>query len=190
MRKNARKSFMLWSPWFLVAVAILVAWINYIIWLHVRWSVQRSGVRRVVGLPPTVDLSIPFEALVMNLIAFILAVGLIELVLPHFNQLQDVQLRFLSGSWITGDFAGSRFYSRNIYFRVLSGIGFVESQTYNLVEKGSFCIADQATEPVRYWWLSSIQLPWFLLFVLHWLFCTSWVMRNQSGVKTTPSDIR
>jgi len=28
--------------------------------------------------------------------------------------------------------------TRNIYFRVLSGIGFVESQTYNLVEREVF----------------------------------------------------
>ena len=44
----------------------------------------------------------------------------------------------LSFSGLLVDFAGSRFYSRNIYFRVLSGIGFVESQTYNLVEREVF----------------------------------------------------
>ena len=102
------------------AVAILaIAWINYIN-LTVARSMERAkevGVRRVVGaFRQQLIYQFLFEALVMNLIAFILAVGLIELV----------------------DFAGSRFYSRNIYFRVLSGIGFVESQTYNLVEREVF----------------------------------------------------
>ena len=46
------------------------------------------GVRRVVGaFRQQLIYQFLFEALVMNLIAFILAVGLIELVLPHFNQL-------------------------------------------------------------------------------------------------------
>ena len=73
------------------AVAILViAWINYIN-LTVARSMERAkevGVRRVVGaFRQQLIYQFLFEALVMNLIAFILAVGLIELVLPHFNQL-------------------------------------------------------------------------------------------------------
>ena len=39
---------------------------------------------------------------------------------------------------ILGQSTGLIAYSRNIYFRVLSGIGFVESQTYNLVEREVF----------------------------------------------------
>eukprot|EP00975_Prorocentrum_lima_P028605 6010582-Prorocentrum_lima.AAC.1 len=49
---------------------------------------KEVGVRRVVGaFRQQLIYQFLFEALVMNLIAFILAVGLIELVLPHFNQL-------------------------------------------------------------------------------------------------------
>ena len=73
------------------AIAILIiAWINYIN-LTVARSMERAkevGVRRVVGaFRQQLIYQFLFEALVMNLIAFILAVGLIELVLPHFNQL-------------------------------------------------------------------------------------------------------
>lgn len=47
---------------------------------------KEVGVRRVVGaFRQQLIYQFLFEALVMNLIAFILAVGLIELVLPHFN---------------------------------------------------------------------------------------------------------
>lgn len=73
------------------AIAILaIAWINYIN-LTVARSMERArevGVRRVVGafLKQLIHQFL-FEALVMNLIAFILAVGLIELILPYFNQL-------------------------------------------------------------------------------------------------------
>lgn len=73
------------------AIAILViAWINYIN-LTVARSMERAkevGVRRVVGaFPKQLVGQFLFEALVMNLIAFIIAIGLIELLLPAFNQL-------------------------------------------------------------------------------------------------------
>lgn len=73
------------------AIAILaIAWINYIN-LTVARSMERAkevGVRRVVGaFRKQLVAQFLFEALVMNLIAFILAVGLIELLLPYFNQL-------------------------------------------------------------------------------------------------------
>ena len=73
------------------AIAILaIAWINYIN-LTVARSMERArevGVRRVVGaFRKQLIHQFLFEALVMNLIAFILAVGLIELILPYFNQL-------------------------------------------------------------------------------------------------------
>lgn len=73
------------------AIAILaIAWINYIN-LTVARSMERAkevGVRRVVGaFRKQLIHQFLFEALVMNLIAFVLAVGLIELVLPYFNQL-------------------------------------------------------------------------------------------------------
>ena len=49
---------------------------------------REVGVRRVVGaFRKQLIHQFLFEALVMNLIAFILAVGLIELILPYFNQL-------------------------------------------------------------------------------------------------------
>ena len=71
------------------AIAILaIAWINYIN-LTVARSMERAkevGVRRVVGaFRKQLIHQFLFEALVMNLIAFVLAVGLIELVLPYFN---------------------------------------------------------------------------------------------------------
>lgn len=73
------------------AIAILaIAWINYIN-LTVARSMERAkevGVRRVVGaFRKQLIHQFLFEALVMNLIAFVLAVGLIELILPYFNQL-------------------------------------------------------------------------------------------------------
>lgn len=40
-----------------------------------------------------------FEALVMNLIALVLAVGLIELILPYFNQLVSRTVTF--SVWLT-----------------------------------------------------------------------------------------
>ena len=125
------------------AVAILViAWINYIN-LTVARSMERAkevGVRRVVGaFRQQLIYQFLFEALVMNLIAFILAVGLIELVLPHFNQLVGrtvtfsvwfmdywwilLVLVFIAGIFISG------------YYPALA---FVESQTYNLVEREVF----------------------------------------------------
>ena len=68
------------------AVAILViAWINYIN-LTVARSMERAkevGVRRVVGaFPQQLVGQFLFEALVMNLIAFLIAVGLVEMLLP------------------------------------------------------------------------------------------------------------
>ncbi|WP_455592965.1 ABC transporter permease [Bacteroides sp.] len=73
------------------AISILViAWINYIN-LTVARSMERAkevGVRRVVGaFRKQLVSQFLFEALVMNLIALVLAVGLIELILPYFNQL-------------------------------------------------------------------------------------------------------
>ncbi|ADV43016.1 ABC transporter permease [Bacteroides helcogenes] len=73
------------------AIAILgIAWINYIN-LTVARSMERAkevGVRRVVGaFRRQLVFQFLFEAFIMNLIAFILAMGIIEMVLPFFNQL-------------------------------------------------------------------------------------------------------
>lgn len=73
------------------AIAILaIAWINYIN-LTVAHSMERAkevGVRRVIGaFRKQLIFQFLFESLVMNLIALVLAVGLIEVVLPSFNQL-------------------------------------------------------------------------------------------------------
>lgn len=85
------------------AIAILViAWINYIN-LTVARSMERAkevGVRRVVGaFPKQLVGQFLFEALVMNLIAFVIAVGLIELLLPAFNQLVGRTVTF--SVWFT-----------------------------------------------------------------------------------------
>lgn len=88
------------------AVAILaIAWINYIN-LTVARSMERAkevGVRRVVGaFRKQLTSQFLFEALVMNLIAFILAVGLIEIILPYFNQMVGRTVTFsvwLMGYW-------------------------------------------------------------------------------------------
>lgn len=86
------------------AVAILlIAWINYIN-LTVARSMERAkevGVRRVVGAFPTQLVGqFLFEALLMNMIAFVIAVGLIELILPAFNQLVGRTVNF--SVWFTG----------------------------------------------------------------------------------------
>lgn len=86
------------------AVAILViAWINYIN-LTVARSMERAkelAVRRVVGaFRKQLILQSLFEALVMNLIALILAAGLIEVVLPYFNRLVGRSVTF--SVWLTG----------------------------------------------------------------------------------------
>lgn len=85
------------------AIAILlIAWINYIN-LTVARSMERAkevGVRRVVGaFPKQLVGQFLFEALLMNLIAFVIAVGLIELLLPAFNQLVGRTVTF--SVWFT-----------------------------------------------------------------------------------------
>ncbi len=86
------------------AIAILgIAWINYINLTVVR-SMERAkevGVRRVVGaFRKQVIFQFLFEALIMNLAAFILAMGIIEIILPHFNQLVGRTVTF--SVWMTG----------------------------------------------------------------------------------------
>lgn len=80
------------------AIAILaIAWINYIN-LAVARSMERAkevGIRRVIGaFRKQLVTQFLFEALVMNLIAFVLAVGLIEIILPYFNQLVGRSISF------------------------------------------------------------------------------------------------
>lgn len=86
------------------AIAILaIAWINYIN-LTVARSMERAkevGVRRVIGaFRKQLVSQFLFEALVMNLVALVLAVGLIELILPYFNQLVSRTVTF--SVWLTG----------------------------------------------------------------------------------------
>lgn len=107
------------------AIAILIiAWINYIN-LTVARSMERAkevGVRRVVGaFPKQLVGQFLFEAFVMNLIAFIIALGLIELLLPSFNQLGRTYYYFLCMVYgILGGRGSIAFYSRYLYFRLLS----------------------------------------------------------------------
>lgn len=80
------------------AIAILaIAWINYIN-LTVARSMERAkevGVRRVIGaFRKQLIFQFLFESLMMNLIALILAVGLIEVVIPSFNQLVGRTVNF------------------------------------------------------------------------------------------------
>lgn len=86
------------------AMAILgIAWINYINLTVVR-SMERAkevGVRRVVGaFRKQVIFQFLFEAFIMNLAAFILAMGIIEIILPYFNQLVGRMVTF--SVWMTG----------------------------------------------------------------------------------------
>ncbi len=86
------------------AIAILgIAWINYINLTVVR-SMERAkevGVRRVVGaFRKQVIFQFLFEAFIMNLAAFILAMGIIEIILPYFNQLVGRMVTF--SVWMTG----------------------------------------------------------------------------------------
>ena len=86
------------------AVAILIiAWINYIN-LTVARSMERArevGIRRAVGgFPKQLVGQFLFEAFIMNLIAFVIALGLIELLLPAFNQLVGRTITF--SAWFTG----------------------------------------------------------------------------------------
>lgn len=86
------------------AVAILIiAWINYIN-LTVSHSMERAkevGVRRVVGaFRKQLVSQFLFEALLMNLIALILAIGLIELIIPYFNEMVGRTVTF--SVWWTG----------------------------------------------------------------------------------------
>ncbi|WP_455674660.1 ABC transporter permease [Phocaeicola sp.] len=85
------------------AVAILIiAWINYINLTVVR-SMERAkevGVRRVVGaFPKQLVGQFLFEAMLMNVVAFVFAVGLIEVLLPAFNQLVGRTVTF--SVWFT-----------------------------------------------------------------------------------------
>lgn len=85
------------------ALAILIiAWINYIN-LTVARSMERAkevGIRRVVGaFPKQLVGQFLFEALLMNLIAFVIAVGLIEILLPAFNSLVGRTITF--SVWFT-----------------------------------------------------------------------------------------
>lgn len=80
------------------AIAILaIAWINYIN-LTVARSMERAkevGVRRVVGaFRKQLVSQFLIEALLMNLIALVLAIGLIELILPSFNEMVGRMVTF------------------------------------------------------------------------------------------------
>ena len=66
---------------------------------------KEVGVRRVVGaFPKQLVGQFLFEAFVMNLIAFIIALGLIELLLPSFNQLVGRTITF--SVWFTEYWGG------------------------------------------------------------------------------------
>lgn len=80
------------------AIAILcIAWINYVN-LTVARSMERArevGIRRVVGATRKQLVSqFLFESFVVNLIAFIVALGLVEAVFPAFNTIIGKNLSF------------------------------------------------------------------------------------------------
>lgn len=85
------------------ALAILcIAWINYIN-MTVARSMERAreiGVRRASGASRRQIISqFLFESLVTNGIAFILAIGIMEAVMPSFNNLTGLDLSF--SVWLT-----------------------------------------------------------------------------------------
>ena len=147
---------------------------------------KEVGVRRVVGaFRQQLIYQFLFDTLVMNLIAFILAVGLIELVLPHFNQLVGrtvtfsvwfmdywwilLVLVFIAGIFISG------------YYPALA---LLNRKPITLL-KGKFCIASRATEPVG---TGGCPVYSFHDFTLCYIDCFAQLnfMRNQSlGVKTS-----
>ncbi len=96
------------SVHFLIIIAvfiIILAWINYIN-LSTSCSVMRAkevGVRKVLGSHRT-QLVKQFitESLMLNILAFILAITLAEFVSPYFNELtgKPLTLRFLKNFWI------------------------------------------------------------------------------------------
>lgn len=114
------------------ALAILcIAWINYIN-MTVARSMERAreiGVRRASGASRRQIVSqFLFESFVTNGIAFILALGIMEAVMPAFNNLTGRELSF--SVWITTSlgwillfiFAGGVFLSGFYPATVLSGI--------------------------------------------------------------------
>lgn len=93
------------SIWVLIctALAILcIAWINYIN-MTVARSMERAkeiGIRRASGASRRQVISqFLFESLVTNSIAFILAIGLMEALMPSFNNLTGRDLSF--SVWFT-----------------------------------------------------------------------------------------
>lgn len=85
------------------ALAILcIAWINYIN-MTVARSMERAkevGIRRASGASrKQIIVQFLFESLVMNLIALVLAVGIMEAVLPAFHSLTGRALSF--STWVT-----------------------------------------------------------------------------------------
>ena len=122
------------SIWVLIctALAILcIAWINYIN-MTVARSMERAkeiGIRRTSGASRRQVISqFLFESLVTNSIAFILAIGLMEALMPSFNNLTGRDLSF--SVWFTTSlgwyllliFAAGVFLSGFYPATVLSGI--------------------------------------------------------------------
>lgn len=85
------------------ALAILcIAWINYIN-MTVARSMERArevGIRRASGASrKQIIVQFLFESLIMNLLSLVLAIGIMEAVLPSFNSLTGKELSF--SIWIT-----------------------------------------------------------------------------------------
>lgn len=96
---------------------LLIAWINYVN-LTVAQSMERAkevGIRRMAGaFPRQLVGQFLFEALLMNLIALILAAGLVEAVLPAFNNLVGRTVSFRI--WFTG------YWGIGVVFLLAAGI--------------------------------------------------------------------
>lgn len=102
---NTRGDIRLIYLFSLVAFLILlIACINFVNLATAR-SAKRSmevGVRKVLGAQP-INLVFQFigESILMVLLALIIAIGLVEIILPDFNALLETQLAIdFSGNWI------------------------------------------------------------------------------------------
>lgn len=129
------------SIWVLIctALAILcIAWINYIN-MTVARSMERAkeiGIRRASGASRRQVISqFLFESLVTNSIAFILAIGLMEALMPSFNNLTAGSEFFRLVYDFTGVVSVADLCCRCVSVRLLPGDGFVRHQADPDVER-------------------------------------------------------
>ena len=122
----------------------------------------------------------------MNLIAFILAVGLIELVLPHFNQLVGRTVTFFClVHGLLVDFAGSRFYSRIFISGYYPALALLNRKPITLL-KGKFLHSKSGDRTRQVLVVVKYTASMILLCGTLIVFAQLNFMRSQSlGVKTS-----